>query len=130
MKFYFRLKYFIAFLLLFLIEVYIALYVNDNFVRPYIGDLLVVILIYCFVQSFCKLPIIATAIVVLLFSFAIETLQYFNFVQVIGLQHSKLANVLIGNSFAWADIVAYTAGIIIVLFIEKMANRIYLLKLK
>ena len=46
--------YFFAALLLFLVELVIALYVKDNFVRPYLGDLLVVILIYCCLKSFWK----------------------------------------------------------------------------
>ena len=36
--FRFRLNYFLVFLLLFLVEVCIALFVRDRFVRPYLGD--------------------------------------------------------------------------------------------
>ncbi|MFT5385169.1 MAG: hypothetical protein ACI81W_002574, partial [Saprospiraceae bacterium] len=36
---------------LFLIEVGIAVFIQDRIIRPYIGDLLVVILIYCFIRS-------------------------------------------------------------------------------
>ena len=39
-----RIFYIISFLVIFCIEVLIALYVCDNFVRPYIGDVLVVVL--------------------------------------------------------------------------------------
>ncbi len=113
-------KYFVLTILLFITEVIIALYVHDNFVRPYIGDVLVVILIYCFVLSFLKLPQLKVAIGTLLFAFTVETLQYFNFVKIIGLQHSKLANILIGNSFAWADMVAYVVGIIIVVVADRI----------
>ena len=40
-----RIFYIISFLVIFCIEVLIALYVRDNFVRPYIGDVLVVVLV-------------------------------------------------------------------------------------
>ncbi len=38
----------ISFWVIFCIEVLIALYVRDNFVRPYIGDVLVVVVIILF----------------------------------------------------------------------------------
>ena len=37
-----RWRYFVIFLLLLIIEVLIALYVHDDFIRPYIGDVLVI----------------------------------------------------------------------------------------
>ena len=119
----FNKKYFGLAVLLFIVEVLIALFLHDRIIRPYVGDLLVVILLYCSVKSFLKISIWKTAISVLAFSFLIETLQYFHFVRLIGLQHSKLANIVIGNSFHWIDLVAYVMGIVIVLLIErKMAD--------
>ena len=40
--------------LLFLTEVFIALYINDAFIRPYGGDILVVLLVYYFLKTFIK----------------------------------------------------------------------------
>ena len=117
----FKKKYFFFFILLFVIEVLIALYVHDNFVRPYIGDVLVVILLYCFLKSFVKLPVIPAATGVLIFSFIIETLQYLNIVDRLGLEHSNLARTVIGTSFAWEDIWAYIAGFIAILIAEKIS---------
>lgn len=59
-----------------------------------------------------------TAIGVLIFSYFVEMLQYFNVVNVLGLQNSKVARVIIGTSFAWQDILAYTTGIIAVIVVE------------
>ena len=73
----FKLKYFILAAILFLIEVLIALFIHDNFIRPFVGDVLVVILIYCFIKSFLNSPVVITAIAVLLFAYLIEVLQYF-----------------------------------------------------
>lgn len=114
------LKYTIATLVLFLMEVLIALFAHDDFIRPYVGDFLVVILIYCFVKSFVSTPIIHTAWSVLLFSYLIETLQYFQIVHHLGLDKSSIANILIGNYFSWVDILAYTLGIAFVILIEKL----------
>ncbi len=119
----FQWKYFTATVVLFIIEVFIALYVNDSFIRPYFGDVLVVILIYCFIKSFVITDVLKTAIGVLLFSYVIELLQYYRFVEVLGLQEYKLAKVVLGTSFAWHDIVAYTAGFLIVVGAELVFNR-------
>ena len=119
----FQSKYFIITLLLLSIEICIALFVHDNFIRPYIGDVLVVILIYCFIKSFFNLPTLTTAISVLLFSFLVETLQYFKVVNLLGLQNSKIARIIIGTSFAWQDIIAYIVGISIVILVEKSTSK-------
>lgn len=110
---------------LFIVEVLIALFITDNFIRPYVGDVLVVILIYYFVKAFVHIGVWPLAIATLLFSYLIETLQYFQFVKLIGLGDNKLANIVIGNYFAWEDMIAYTIGITIVVFIE-----IYFIKTK
>jgi len=110
--------YFLTALILFLIEVFIASFVHDKIVRPYIGDLLVVILIYCFCKSFFNAPVIITALSVLLFAYAVELLQYLNFIHYIGLQQSKLANIILGNSFEWIDMIAYTIGTLLIFYFE------------
>lgn len=115
----FNKKYFGFTILIFLIEVLIALYVNDSFVRPYLGDVLVVILIYCFLKSFLKLSVLTAAIAVLVFSFTIEFLQSLNIVEKLGLEKSKIARTVIGTSFSWIDLLTYIIGITIVLIIEK-----------
>jgi len=113
-------RYFILSILLFITEVLIALFAHDDIIRPYVGDFLVVILLYCLVKSVIDLPVTTTAIFVLLFSYVVETLQYFNIVQHLGLAHSSLANIIIGNFFTWIDILAYTLGILLVLVLEKL----------
>ena len=114
----FDVKYFALTISLFIIELLIALYVHDNFVRPYFGDVLVVILIYCFIKSFLKLKVLQTALFVLLFAFTIESLQYLNIVEKLGLQNSKIARTVIGTSFSWVDILTYIIGIFVVILLE------------
>jgi hypothetical protein len=112
--------YFIIAITIFVIEVLIALFLNDNFIRPYFGDVLVVIMLYCFVMAFLKGSQWYAALFVLLFSFAIETLQYLNFIDKLGLQDNKIAQAVIGTSFSWNDILCYLAGIITVILIERL----------
>jgi len=117
--FIFNKNYFLTAGILFITEVLIALYVKAGFIRHYFGDFLVVILIYCFVKSFLKISILKAAIAVLLFAYFIEFLQYLNFVKWIGLGDNRLVNVVLGNYFEWADMLAYTLGILFVLGVEK-----------
>ncbi|MES2726923.1 MAG: DUF2809 domain-containing protein [Bacteroidota bacterium] len=111
-------KYVLFTLVLFMVEVYIALYVHDTIIRPYVGDLLVVILIYCFCKIFLRIAIKWLAIAVLLFAYLIEYLQYINFIKWLGLENNTLANVVLGNSFEWIDMLAYTLGAVLVIVIE------------
>jgi hypothetical protein len=115
----FNKTYFGLALFLFTIEVLIALYIHDNIIRPYIGDVLVVMLLYCFIKSFFNTKVVPTALSVLIFAFGIETLQYINFIEIIGLQNNIIARNVIGTSFAWMDILCYSVGIAIVLVVEK-----------
>ena len=119
MKFRFNKNYFLLAVLLFLVEIGIALFVHDNFVRPYIGDLLVVVFVYWCVMAVIDAPLKLVLPAVLLFAYTVEVLQYFHFVQRIGLGDSHLANVLFGNSFAWMDMLMYTIGAGIVWIAER-----------
>jgi len=115
--------YFFLMTLLLTIEIYIGMYVKDSFVRPYLGGFLVVILIYCFLKAFWKISYFKAAIYVLLFSFVIEFLQYFNIVEILGLQENKLASIIIGTSFSLEDLLAYFLGVVSILIIEYSFNK-------
>jgi hypothetical protein len=120
LPFRFKPAYFAAAFILFFAEVLIALYAHDQIIRPYIGDMLVVILIYCFVKAFVNTPVTSTAVAVLIFACTVEVMQYFKIVTLLGLQRSAIARVVIGTSFEWIDLIAYTVGIAIVLLSENI----------
>lgn len=112
-------KYLLPAIGLFIVEVLIAIYVNDRIIRPYIGDLLVVILLYCAIKSLFTIPVLPAALGVLLFAFFIEILQYYRIVYKLGLGESRLALVVVGSSFEWIDLLAYTLGILLVVWLER-----------
>jgi hypothetical protein len=118
----FRKHYFLITVLLFVTEVLIARFLHDRIIRPYIGDFLVVILIYCFLRSFFKVSILKAAIGTLIFAYLVEFMQYLNLIQKLGLQNSKIANLILGNLFEWIDLLAYTLGIGLVLLIERIES--------
>ncbi|TKB97141.1 ribosomal maturation YjgA family protein [Pedobacter cryotolerans] len=130
MNFTFRQSYFLWFLLLFALEVLIALF-TDNWIRAYFGDFLVVILLYCFIISFVEMNKKLLLTIVLLFSCVVEILQYYKFVELIGLQNSSIANTVIGTSFSWLDMLMYTFGILFMAIIEQLkTSSIFLTKSK
>lgn len=108
-----RIAYIIAFLLFFIIELVIALYVRDRFIRPYIGDMLVVVLVYCFVRIFVPDKYRLMPLYVFLFACFIEGLQYLDIVKVMGLEQNRIMRTVIGSVFDWKDIFCYGAGCII-----------------
>ncbi len=126
--FRFHKGYFGLTVVLLLIEVLIAMYVRDNFIRPYFGDFLVVILMYCFLKSIADPDVRLTAMAVLLFSYLIEIFQYLNFVERLRLGNSEIARTLMGTSFAWMDILAYTTGILAVLWFERRRTGVMVFK--
>jgi len=114
----FNLRFFLLSILFFVTEVLIALYVKDDFVRPYVGDYLVVMLIYCAVRTFIKANPVKVAIAVLLFAYLIEVLQYFRIVDRLGLSGNQVAKTVIGYGFEWWDMLAYTLGVLTILLVE------------
>nr|WP_294795619.1 DUF2809 domain-containing protein [uncultured Mucilaginibacter sp.] len=110
--------YFILATTLFFIEVIIALYVHDAFIRPYFGDVLVVILLYCAVRSVANTPVITTAITVFFIACLIELSQYFHLVQLLGWGSSKTAATVLGTSFSFTDVLMYALGILTVIGVE------------
>jgi len=109
-------RHFLCFILLFLVEVYIGKYVKDSFVRPYLGDVLVVILLYCLVRSFLHVEDRNLIIGVFTFACFVEFTQYIHLIRILGLEHSKVVSAIMGTSFAWNDILCYLAGCLIVYF--------------
>jgi len=122
----FKRHYAVLALIIFFIEILIALFAHDRIIRPYVGDFLVVILIYCFLRSFIDTSVLSLALSALIISFMVETFQYFNILSRLGLQDSQFEKTVIGSSFEWTDLVAYTLGIALVLCLEKLlANKIH-----
>lgn len=128
MKLTFNKNYFIAFIILFLIEVAIAIFFKEGFIRHTFGDFLVVILLYCFFKSFLNGSTLPIAIATLCIAYIIEFLQLTDFLKHLGLEHSKWASLVFGNSFSIQDLVAYTLGIAVTLYIERsrVLNRFFI----
>ena len=106
-----RLKYAVAAAVILAVEVVIALFVRDRFIRPYVGDMLVTLLL-CFIVRIVMpnghrftLPIGVFA-----FSALVEIGQYFDYDALLGLDGIPFFAVLLGSTFSLADIVCYAFG--------------------
>ena len=95
--------------MIFCIEVLIALYVRDSFIRPYVGDMLVVVLVYSFVRIFLPTGIPRMPFYVFLFACFVEVLQYFQLVETLGITN-RAARIILGSTFDWEDIVMLCCG--------------------
>ncbi len=113
-------KYFFLSIGLFLCELSIELYAHDNFIRPYFGDYLVVILLYCIIRSFLKVKTLAACLFVLSFSFFLEFAQYFELLELFNLKEVYWAKILLGNSFSVWDLLAYFLGVLTIYPLEIM----------
>lgn len=118
-----RIKYGIAFALLLLIEVVIALYVHDSFIRPYVGDMLVVILVYSFTRIFIPEKCRLLPLYVFLFAAGVEVLQYFKLVHVLGLEDNRFLKIVLGSVFDLKDIACYGAGCILLEVFERIKSK-------
>lgn len=117
--FHFNKKYFFCSVVVFLVLVFIALFVNDNFIRPFLGDVIVVGWLYLFLKSFITINRTKLAHFVLLIAYAVEVSQYFSLVSTLGLQHIDAVRIIFGATFDWLDLLAYTIGWGCVLLIER-----------
>lgn len=111
---YKRLSYLFGFIFFLAVEVLIALFVHDKFLRPYIGDVLAVVVIYLFVRIF--IPEGHKFLPILIFAFAVgvEVCQFFHIVERLGLSDNIFFRILIGATFDIKDIICYGIGSVLV----------------
>jgi hypothetical protein len=112
--------YFYCALGLLVIELYIGLFVHDALVRPYGGDFLVVMLLYCLLRAFSSVSRRYAASAVLLLAYATEVTQYYHLIQQLSWEQHLWVRLLLGTHFAWLDLLAYTAGIAVVVTAEQV----------
>ncbi|SER07416.1 ribosomal maturation YjgA family protein [Pedobacter rhizosphaerae] len=118
MKLTFNHKFLILFLVILLAEILIGKYLHDPFIRPFGGDVLVVVLIYAFLRTFLITNNKKLALGVLIFACIIEFLQALNYVSWFGLENNKLMSIMMGTSFSYYDLLAYFGGYVICLLFK------------
>lgn len=119
-----RLVYLAATIILLIVEVLIALYVHDDFIRPYVGDAIVVIVIYTFVRILIPEKGRLLPLYIFLFAVVVEILQGIHIVNILGVADNRFLRTLIGDSFDIKDILCYGVGCILLWLYESKRNLI------
>lgn len=108
-----RLVFVITAVLLLITEVLIGVYAG-GWVRSYLGDVLVVILLYTIYRAvFIERPArwFVLPSLILLIAFGVEFLQLWGICDRLGIQN-RLLRILLGTSFSAVDLVCYAIGCI------------------
>ena len=118
-----RLIFGVTSVLLLAIEIIIGMFAT-GWIRNYLGDVLVVILIYTIIRTItpdkpAKWYILPTA--VLVFAYAVEFLQLWGFCDRFGITN-RLLRIIIGTGFSDVDLMCYTIGAILCCRTEYMIN--------
>ena len=109
--------YFIAFLILLAVEFFIGLFVHDRFIRPYVGDVIVVIVLYFLIRSISPEKPAFLCLWILLFAACVEVTQVLPLVDLLGIKN-RFIRVVMGTSFSWKDMIAYIAGSVVNLIMD------------
>src|SRR5690349_4300728 len=109
--------YFLIFLMLLTVEIFIAIFVHDELVRPYIGDILAVGVVYYFIRIFLPERVALLPLYVFIIALTVEILQFFDFAGLIG-SENKILKIIAGSVFDWKDIACYAIGCAIIAVID------------
>ena len=107
-----RVVYLVAFLFLLAAEILIGLFVRDSFIRPYVGDVLVTVLLCVLVRAIVPEGVKLLPVWVFLFAAAVEFVQLLGLPKLLGLENTVLG-VIMGSTFDWKDILCYGTGCVI-----------------
>lgn len=118
-----RAVYGICALLLFIVEVMIALFVRDTFIRGYVGDMLAVVFVHAVLRAGTRLSVAMALMVTLGVALAIELAQAAGLLGVVGLAENTVARTVLGGVFDVLDIAAYLAGAAVVVIAELSFRR-------
>jgi Protein of unknown function (DUF2809). len=107
-----------CFVLLLTAEIMIGKFAH-GFLRAYVGDVLVIPLIYCFVRIFYVRSCVWLPAAVGGLGILAEILQFFDLCGLLGILKGSLLGILLGSSADFADIVCYAAGVLLIYGAER-----------
>ncbi len=108
---------------LFLVELCIALFAHDRFVRPYVGDVLVVPLVHFGIATLLVLRPHQLGLGVFLFACLVEVAQYFRTADLLGMNGNVVARTVLGTTFSVEDLVAYAIGALLSVWVHERLER-------
>lgn len=114
-----RLTYFSLSCLCFLLCVLIVkLFSNNLFIRGFLGDVIVVLLIYFLVKAVYDMDALKLSVCTLAIAYLTECLQYIHITDYLGIGDNHIARLVFGSVFDPFDLLAYTIGAVLVYFLD------------
>lgn len=117
------LTYLLIFFGLLATEIVIALFVNDAFIRPYVGDMLVTLLLCCLCRVIVPDKVRLLPVYVFVFAACVEIGQYFDLVALLGLTDNRIISIALGRTFSWMDLVCYAVGCVAAFLLNQIIIR-------
>jgi hypothetical protein len=117
-----RKRYLLWFLALLTAECLIGVFVRDAFIRPYVGDMLITVLLCCLLRVVWPIGNRLLPVWIFLFSGAVEYSQLLNLPARLGVEGTILSIVL-GSTFDWKDLLCYAVGCILFALAEHLFAR-------
>lgn len=105
-------------ILLLVTEIAIAKFYFTEFIRHVVGDILVIPLLYCLLKLVTQISKMKGVILVVLFAFGVECLQWISITEKLGITQPTLRTI-IGTTFDYRDLIAYTVGGLLIVLIDK-----------
>lgn len=114
-----RLIYGGCFLALLGIEIFIGACIHDDFVRPYVGDVLVTVLLCCLCRVFLPEKSKLLPVWVFLFAALVECFQLISIPELEG----TLLGIVVGSTFDPMDLLCYGIGCALFFLTEKLLRK-------
>ena len=118
-----------AAVLLLFAEIWIALYVRDDFLRPFGGDILVTLLLCCLLRAVIAGRIPYLPLWVFLFAAAVECAQGLGITALIP-EGWTVVRIAVGSSFSFWDLVCYAVGCLLFWGAEWLLARLKMQKFR
>lgn len=107
------------FVILMIIEFLIGKFLNNGFIRDYVGDIRIIPLLYAFIRIFLVKDSKVTRLYISLGLFVLgvcaELLQAIDLIGILKIRKNSLLGIMIGSTFDWKDILCYLIGTVLIL---------------
>ncbi|PJZ56958.1 DUF2809 domain-containing protein [Leptospira barantonii] len=100
----------------------------NRFIRGFIGDVVVVMLLYVFFKSIADFDPVKLSIFIIVFSFSVEVFQYFKMLRLFGFEETRSTKIIFGSVFDWMDLLAYLIGVFLIFYFDTLVIHKFLKK--
>lgn len=115
-----RLFFLCALALLALCIAIVLLFRTQAFVRGFVGDVLIVMLIYSACKALADFPSGRLALATLAFAFAVEAGQGLRLLALLGIPENLFTRLVFGAVFDAWDLLAYTIGVALIYGVDRV----------